>query len=339
MKIEDSRLFKQMKRIGYLYEKIISIENLNLADKKARKGKKYTYGIRKHDKKRESNILMLHEQLKNKTYRTSEYKIFEIYKPKKRTIYQLPYFPDRILHHAVMNIMEPIWCSYFTADTYSCVKGKGIHGVVRYMKKRLKDRENTKYCLKIDIKQYYPSIDHDILKKIVRKKVKDNDLLDLLDEIIDSAPGVPIGNYLSQYFANLYMTPFDHWMKEIIKAKYYARYMDDCVALHAMIEPLHKLFPQMDKFLAEELNLTIKGNYQVFPVEARGVDIVGYVFRHDYILMRKSIKQNFCRKVAKLNRKTNISDADYKQAICSWLGWAKHCDSKNLLNKLKISDL
>lgn len=122
--------------------------------------------------------------------------------------------PDRILHHAIMNILEPIWVSVFTKDTYSCIKGRGIHGAMRNVKRAIKDRENARYCLKIDIRKFYPSIDHDVLKAIIRRKIKCKDTLALLDTIIDSTDGVPIGNYLSQYFANLMLAYFDHWIKE-----------------------------------------------------------------------------------------------------------------------------
>ena len=108
-----------MKRIGNLFEKVIAIDNLKLADEKARKGKLHSYGVQMHDKNREANILALHESLKNGTFRTSQYHVFTIYEPKEREIYQLPYYPDRILHHAVMNIIEQIWVYVFTCDTYS----------------------------------------------------------------------------------------------------------------------------------------------------------------------------------------------------------------------------
>lgn len=189
-----------MKRIGNLFEKVISLDNLRLADEKARKGKLCTYGVQLHDKHREENILALHESLKNGTFRTSKYHVFTIFEPKERQIFQLPYFPDRILHHALMNILEPIWVSTFTKDTYSCIKERGIHACAKSLKATLKrDREGTKYCLKIDIRKFYPSINHEVLKGIVRRKIKDSRLLALLDEIIDSNVNtdVPIRNYVT----------------------------------------------------------------------------------------------------------------------------------------------
>ncbi|MDR1338620.1 MAG: RNA-directed DNA polymerase, partial [Prevotellaceae bacterium] len=178
------------------------------------------------------NLLKLHETLKAGSFRTSKYTTFTIYEPKEREIFRLPYYPDRIVHHAVMNILEPVWLSIFTADTYSCIKYRGIHATAGKVKKALKDVEGTAYCLKLDIRKFYPSIDHDILKQIIRRKIKDIRLLALLDEIIDSADGVPIGNYLSQYFANLYLAYFDHYIKETEQVKYYFRYADDIVILH-----------------------------------------------------------------------------------------------------------
>lgn len=321
-----------MKRIGDLYNKIASIENLVLADQKARKGKTKSYGVLKHDKKREQNIFNLHKVLAKREFKTSKYKIFKIYEPKEREIYQLPYYPDRIVHHAIMNILEPIWVSIFTADTYSCIKGKGIHAVLKDLKKDLRNnKDETTYCLKLDIRKFYPSIDHDIMKQIIRRKIKDRDLLQLLDNIIDSADGVPIGNYLSQYFANLYLAYFDHWIKEEKGLKFYYRYADDMVILHNDKEYLHYLFKEIEAYLSDNLKLKIKNNWQVFPVEKRGIDFVGYVFYHTYVLLRKSIKQNFCRKVAKLNKK-EISIETYKREICSWLGWCYYCNSNNLLN-------
>lgn len=351
-----------MKRIGNLFDQIISIENLRLADEKARKGKLRSYGVRVHDKNREANILALHEKLKNGTFRTSKYHIFTIYEPKERKIYRLPYYPDRILHHAIMNVLEPIWVSIFNKNTYSCIKNRGIHKCAKDLKQALKkDPDGTRYCLKIDIRKFYPSINHDVLKGVVRRKIKDKSLLALLDEIIDSVnntdvpvrnfvsdgnggiievalnqenEGVPIGNYLSQYFANLVLAYFDHWLKEVKRVKYYWRYADDIVILAPNKEFLHALLRDIRVYL-RGLKLRVKPNYQVFPVDSRGIDFLGYVFFHTHTLLRKSIKQKLCRRVAKLNkRKITPTKEQYKQQICSWWGWCKHCDSLNLMNKL-----
>lgn len=312
-----------MKRINNLFQQIISIENLQLADERARKGKSKRYGVILHDKNRENNILWLHESLKNKKYFTSPYKIFTIYEPKERIISSLP-FRDRIVHHAIMNILEPIFVSTFTADTYSCIKGRGIHAGKKAVEKALQDKANTHYCLKMDIKKFYPNIDHAILKQLLRKKFKDLDLLWLLDEIIDSSPGVPIGNYLSQFFANFYLTYLDHYLKATYDIDYF-RYLDDMVILHKCKKYLHKILADVKRYLQEKLNLILKKNYQVFLISARGIDFLGYVFRHGYTRVRKGIKKNFARSVAK-----NKSQA----SIAAYLGWLMHADCNHLRKKL-----
>lgn len=316
---------KEMKRIGNLYGKIIALENLQAADAIARKGKSKQYGVIQHDKNPDTNILALHFMLRDKTYMTSSYEIFKIYEPKEREIFRLPYFPDRIAHHAVMNVLEPIFTSTFTADTYSCIKGKGIHGAVRAVKNALLDQAGTRYCLKMDIRKFYPSVDHKILKTLLRRKFKDESLLWLLDEIVDSAPGLPIGNYLSQYFANFYLTGFDHWLKEVKGVKYYFRYADDLVIMAPDKETLHQLLADIKAYLQGNLKLEVKKNYQVFPVVARGIDFVGYVFFHTHILLRKSIKKSFARMMA---RRPNI------QSIAAYRGWAVHCNSLHLIKAL-----
>jgi len=314
-----------MKRLNHLYPKICSIENLQLADAIARKGKAKQRGVITHLKNEEANIKLLHEQLVAKTYKTDGYKTFTIIDPKVRIIYSLNYFPHRIVHHAIMNVLEPVFVATFTADTYSCIKGKGVHAAAKALTNALKDVPGTTYCLKLDIKKFYPSIDHGILKKLLRRKLKDNDLLELLDGIIDSADGLPIGNYLSQYLANFYLAYFDHWIKENKQVKYYFRYADDIVIVAGDKNYLHGLFRDIAGYFAVELNLQVKGNHQVFPVDARSIDFLGYRFYHTHILLRKTIKQNFARAVA-----NGISDSSW----AAYMGWAAHCDSRNLIKKL-----
>jgi RNA-directed DNA polymerase len=314
-----------MKRASNLYEQIISIGNLELADRKASKGKDRQYGVQVHRLDQDENIWALHKMLRDKTYRTSAYTTFKIYEPKEREIFRLPYFPDRITHHAVMNVLEPIFISSFISQTYSCIKGKGIHAAARGLRKALNDESATTYCLKLDIRKFYPSIDHEVLKTLLRRKFKDAELLWLLNGIIDSAEGLPIGNYLSQYFANFYLTYFDHWIKEVKGVRYYFRYADDLVVLSDNKADLHLLLSEIKLYLQGNLKLTVKSNYQIFPVKARGIDFVGYVFYHTHTRLRKSIKQNFARMIAR--RKNSAS-------IASYYGWAKHCNSKTLLKKL-----
>ena len=278
--------------------------------------------------------------LLNKTYKTSEYDTFIIHEPKERVIYRLPYYPDRIVHHAIMNVLEPIWVKTFTYNTYSCIKRRGIEGCARRVDKIIKKHKGKDlYCLKIDVKKFYPSIGHNIMKSIVRKKIKDPDLLWLLDEIIDSTDGMPIGNYLSQYLANLYLCYMMHNINEKLHIDA-VEYADDIVFFSSYKDKLRETLIFVQTYLTKELNLMIKGNYQIFPIAlnrydktGRGLDYIGYVFYREQKLIRKSIKQNFCRKVAKLNKK-NYDMKSYKQKIAPWLGWAKHSNSRNLLKTI-----
>lgn len=318
-----------MKRYNGLFQKITAIENLELADKKACKRKKHQYGVKIHRQNQEANLLLLQKMLVEKSYKTSPYSTFKVYEPKEREVYRLPYFPDRITHHAIMNVLEPIFVSTFTADTYSCIKRRGIHAAARAVRSALRDEAGTKYCLKLDITKFYPSVNHEILKNMLRRKIKDQDLLSLLGEIIDSAPGLPIGNYLSQYLANFYLTGFDHWIKEAKAVKYYFRYADDLVILAGSKSELHDLLIDIKYYLDRELKLQVKPNHCIFPVAARGIDFVGYVFFHTHTLLRKSIKKNFARMV-----KRNFTRA----SLAAYWGWAKHANSKNLIKKLLIHE-
>lgn len=307
-----------MKRYNNLYNKIISIENLKLADSKARKGKSKQYGVKKHLENEEKNIIKLNKLLLNKDFTTSEYNTFTIFEGKEREIFQLPYYPDRIVHHGIMNILEPIFVSIFTADTYSCIKGRGVHSASYKLRKVLKqDLQNTKYCLKIDIKKFYPSIDNSTLKNLFRRKFKDESLLYLLDNIVDSTNGVAIGNYTSQFFANFYLTYFDHWIKEDLKVKYFFRYCDDMILLSNNKNELWEYFYSIKSYLENNLKLEIKGNYQVFPVHDRGIDWVGYKHFHTHVLIRKSIKKRYIKNKNKINHK----------------GWLIHANTVNLRNK------
>lgn len=324
-----------MKRYNNLYGKIYDLDNIKLAHKNARKGKRHYKEVKMIDKEQDKHFLEIHNMLKNKTFRNSKYETFlKTENDKTRTIYRLPYFPDRIIHHCILQVIEPIWRKIFITDTYACIKNRGIHFGLKRLKNALKDEHNTKYCLKFDVKKFYPSINHNVLKKIIRKSIKDKDVLFILDDIIDSTDGIPIGNYLSQFFGNLYLAYFDHWMKEEKKCKYYFRYCDDIVVLHNNKSFLHKLRKDITCYLKEILDLKMKENHQLFKTDNRGIDFMGYVSFHRYILLRKTIKQKFKRKLRIIQRnKDNLSKVHIRSSIMSYIGWMKHANCKNLLDK------
>ena len=222
------------------------------------------------------------------------------------------------------------------ANTYACVRGRGIHKCLQDLNRALqRNKRGTRYCLKIDIRHYYDNIDHEVLKRIIAKSVGDKRLLRLIYLIIDSTEGkgIPIGFLTSQNFANWYLTPFDHWIKEVMRVRYYYRYMDDIVVLGRTKTELHELLEAMRRYLGEELRLEIKPNHQVFPVDARSIDFVGYKSNHYNVLVRASILKRYWRKLHKLQRKSKQRGGiTFEQAVhelASHYGWLQHCDREH----------
>jgi len=324
-----------MKRVGKLHEKICTLDNIELADRYARRNKKDS-GIAVHDTKAEEENLMLLDKLQNLTYKTSNYTKFKIKEKKERIIFKLPYYPDRITHWAIMLIMEDIWVNTFIKHTYSCVKGRGIHKAIIDIQKALsKDSKHSTYCLKMDVKKFYPSIKHDILERLLRRKIKDKKLLSILDEIVESAEGVPIGNYLSQFFANLYLTYYDHWMKEVIGVKHYFRYTDDIMVLSEDKNFLEKVVILTKLYFKYELNISIKDTYFITEItDTQGVTFLGYRFFRNYTLIGKDIKRAI-EKVMHKYKQGKIGKDKLKRTMSSYFGWLKWCNSKNYLQKIE----
>ena len=338
-----------MKRYGNLYEQICSMDNLIVAHHNASTGKGWYQEVKTVNNNPQEYLQILQGMLENKTYETSDYDIFLRQDGVKvRMIYKLPYFPDRICQWAVMQVIEPYLIKNFVRDTYSAIPGRGIHLALERIKKALiTDPEGTKYCLKMDVKQFYPSINHKILKEKFRKLFKDKDLLWLIDEIIDSTPedsGIPIGNYLSQYCGNYYLSDFDHWIKEtefvfngkVIKIKYFFRYMDDMIILSDSKEFLHYLRKLISEYLMTNLRLTLKNTWQVFPVKDRGIDYVGYRIFPEFVLLRKRTVKTMTKSLLRIRAKIEDGEALTYHDYCSvnsYLGWMKPCDCHRLKHK------
>lgn len=362
-----------MKRYGNLYEKICSMENLELAYKNAKKGKGWYSEVQQIAKRPYYYLAALQWMLKNHKYHTSEYGMFMKRDGKKeREIYKLPFFPDRIAQWAVLQVIEPQLLAYFTDDTYSAIPNKGIHAAFKKLRKAADEHpEEMTYCLKIDCKKFFPSIDHDILKQKYRRKYKDPELLALIDEIIDSIStcpateenidfytaqgkeirivsyddpekqfiegiGIPIGNYFSQYDGNFYLAQFDHWIKEVKHIKHYYRYMDDMCIFAKTKGELHQLLQEINEYFRINLKLRVKGNYQIFPSFVRGIDFVGYRVFLNYTLLRKSTCREFERKMTAIRKKVESGhEMNYSEwcSINSYKGWLKHCDSYRLAEK------
>lgn len=329
-----------MKRYSNLYQKIIDKENLRTAFMKASIGKRQRKSVKKILDNLDYYIDDLYNQLANGTYHTSSYHTKVIYEPKERLIYILPFYPDRVVHHAIMNILEPILDGLMYEHSYACRKNKGQHAGSKYCMGLVK---KNKYCLQCDISKFYPSIDHAILKEIIRHKIKDKQLLVLLDEIIDSIPGeknTPIGNYLSQWFGNLYMNELDTYVKQELKVKDYMRYCDDFVLFSNDKTELKEWADKIENFVHEKLDLKLSKK-RVYPT-SQGVDFLGYRHFPDYILVRKRtakrIKKHM-KELVYLWRSGRITQEKALSKIASAKGWLKHAQTYNLKLAMKIDEI
>jgi len=322
-----------VKREGNLWEKIISMDNLIEAYKKAKRGKGSQKGVLNFEKDIPGNLQKVQDLLVSGEYRTSAYRQFVVNDSgKERTISSLPFFPDRIVHWAVMLPTHHIFMRNLISQTYAALPGRGTHLALRTLKGYLRDPK-AKYCLKLDVRKFFNNIDKNILMRKLTERIKDVRTLDLFAEIIYGYPsdGIPIGNYTSQYLANFYLSEIDHHFKESFHCRFYLRYMDDIVILGWSKPWLRRALKRITKMLGD-INLEVKDNWQIFPVADRGVDFVGYRCFQDYTLLRKRIKVRMKRTMSDLDRKLRDGPPD-DHDIGSWASYSgvvKWCDSFRL---------
>lgn len=327
-----------MKRHGNLWDKIVDMDNLKLAFQKAIKGKKRRDEIKQIIDNQEYYLNKLQAMLINGKFHTSNYSTRIIHEPKERVIYILPFFPDRIVHHAIMNVLEPIFESLFIDDSYSCRANKGPHkGSIKCMKYVTK----YKWCLKCDISKFYPTIDHELLKIFLERKIKDKRVLHLLFDIIDSIEGnvnIPIGNYISQWFGNLYMNQLDMYIKHHLMIKPYIRYCDDFTIFSNDKAELLLFKDLIENFIKNKLHQKFS-KCDIFKT-TRGVDFLGYRhFSNGKILVRKSTTKRLKHHVAEipyLLKNGYITTIQAKSKLASVIGCISHANSHNLYNKLNI---
>jgi retron-type reverse transcriptase len=310
-----------MKRYGNIFQNIHALSNIELAHKKARKGKAHYSDVKMINNNPEK-LRDISRYLRTGVYSTSLYNIETINdRGKERQIFILPYFPDRIVQWAIMLQIQDIFLRTFIYDTYASIPKRGIHKAVKRVNKAIIN--GGEYCLKIDIKKYFPSIQQKILCNQLERKIKDYRLLDLLFEIIYSIEtGLPIGNYLSQWLANFHLAFFDHKVCNQFHLPYF-RYMDDIVIFSDSKEQLWDVLSFMRKEL-DKLQLQVKENYQVFPSKIRGVDFLGYRCFGDYTLLRKKIANNIKRKIKTIKGKPTEAQIN---SMMSYKGWVQHCNS------------
>lgn len=326
-----------MKRHGNLWASIVSLDNLSLAYSRARRGKAWQYAVKATQKNLDRRLEALHHDLISRSFTTSPYKEKLIYEPKRRTIYSLPFYPDRIVHHALMNTIEPIWDRLFIYDSYSCRTGKGIHAGSRRTMQAIR---RNRYCLKCDISKFYPSIDHDILFSLVQRKIKCRDTLWLLENIIYSVPGgknVPIGNYTSQWLGNLYLHELDVLIKHDLKVRDYVRYCDDFCLFSNDLDAIHTWRGQIDEFLTSKLLLTFS-KCDIFRT-SQGVDFLGYRHFPQYILLRKSTATRIKRRLRRLPGMLaggRITADQVRSSLASMWGWLKWANAHNLTMHIEL---
>ena len=247
-----------MRRVGFLFEQVCSFQNLNRAFKKAMRAANNKPVALEFFYNLEQELFSLQTELMDGSYQPAAYRYFTIYDPKERTIALAP-FRDRVAHHAIINILEPLYEKIFIFDSYATRKGKGTHLAIARAQTHLKQ---NRWFLKSDIEKYFESMHHGILMSIINRKLKDKKLLELLDKIISNGGhngvGLPIGNLTSQFFANVYLDPFDHFIKDRLGIRYYLRYMDDFVFFDHDKTVLKNYFKEGRSFLEDQLGLKIK---------------------------------------------------------------------------------
>ncbi len=286
-----------MKRKDNLFEQITDFNNLRTAYLKALKGKRFSNAALIFDLKTDENLYRIKNSLEKNTYKIGNYRQFKIYDPKERIITAAS-FEDRIVHHSIMNILEPVFERQFVFHTYACRKQKGTHKAVQYVFKKSK---SCKYFLKLDVKKYFDSISHRKLKDLLLRIIKDKQCLSLLFSIIDSynvsdCCGLPIGNLTSQFFANYYLSPLDHFVLEKLNPKGYVRYMDDIIVFSDSKGELKNIYKEMQNFIAP---FSLNFKQPVINSCKNGVPFLGFSVSDSGILL---LNKNRKRKIKKINR-------------------------------------
>ena len=340
-----------MKRHRHLYDEICSFENLLLAARKARRGKRHRPDVAAFHHNLEAELFRLQDALRTHSYRPGAYREFVIHDPKRRVISAAPY-RDRVVHHALCNVLEPLFERVFISDSYVHRLGKGTHAAVDRLTTFMRRYD---YVLKCDVAQYFPSIDHAILKALIRRKIACAGTLWLVDTIIDAGnpqelshayfpgddlftpytrrKGLPLGNQTSQFFANVYLNSLDHFVKETLCRRAYIRYVDDFVILSDDKGDLWEVLATISDYLSTTLRLRVHPVKQwVLPVTT-GADFLGFrVYpTHRRLRRRSGVRFQRClRTLQKAYGRGAIDSQHIRQRIAAWIGHARHADTYRL---------
>jgi len=321
-----------MKRQGYIYERICDIDNIQEAIRRASKGKKHRKDVQKVLKNADIYAWKIQDMLVLQKYKPNPYKKAIIKdtgtSKKTRIIYKPKFYPDQIIQWAIILQINKILIR--GEYKYSCgnVVGRGIHYGKRYLKSKIQHKfKETKYYLQLDVHKFYPSIKIPILIKMLERKIKDKRVINLISNILSLEDELPIGILLSQWLANFYLQGLDHFVKEQLHVKYYLRYVDDMVLFDSNKKRLHKDRIAIANYL-KNIGLTLKSNWQVNRTD-NGVDILGFRFFRNKVILRKSLMFRITRKIKRV-KKRNSYNAHNCMSIISYLGWLKHCNSYTL---------
>lgn len=322
-----------MKRAGNLFRQVTEFQNLHLAFKKAFRGANRTEESLAYFFDLEKNLLALREDLEGKTYEPGAYRYFKVFDPKERVIAVAP-FRDRVLHHAIVNILEPLYEKSFIFDSYATRKEKGTHKAIERAQAFLR---KNRWFFKADIEKYFDSIDHQLLLAILERKIKDPDLLWLLRAIIANggidSRGLPIGNLTSQFLANVYLDPFDHFVKERLRVPFYIRYMDDFVLFNQEKETLKTLRPTLEHFLSTRLGLRLNQKVVLINQSGHGLGFLGArIFPNLKRIKRESLKRCLKKYRERLweRQAGRITEKAFGQSLASIVGHIGYFDSCEL---------
>lgn len=296
--IENQAKSKKTKKIGFLFEKAFTKENLYLAYLDARKGKRKKRATLNFERNLGAQIEALYIELNSSKYRPRPYSQFKVYEPRERVI-NAPAFRDLVVQHAIYRIIYPIYNNSFIDTSYACRKGGGTHKASGYTQREMKKYNGELYFAKLDIRKFFYSIDRQILRKLFEKKIKDKRFLDVMCEFteMNTEKGIPIGNLLSQLYALIYLNPLDHFIKRELKKKSYVRYVDDFVTIGLTLDEAKEVKALSEKFVQENLNLELS-HWHIQKIK-RGINFVGYrtwkkikfVRKHSIYKMKKAIKK------------------------------------------------
>lgn len=318
-----------MKSYDHLYEQLISEENIRLAIKLSSRGKRSRTEVRKYFDNPDKYIVPIQEYVSH--FKNAKHKPVEIYDGitrKKRTII-VPKYREQIVHHMLVNILKPIMQRSMYYHSYGSLPGKGAHMGRKHINRWIRnDKTNTKYCLKMDISKFFDSVPHDVLKAQMRKLIHDEEFLRVLFEVIDvTEHGLPLGFYTSQWLANWYLTELDYFIKQQLNAKYYMRYMDDMVIFSSDKAELHYMKKRIETYCNTNLGLSLKGNWQVFPIDSRALDYMGFRFFRNKTTLRKGILRKALRKAYKIYRKGTKPTLFEIRQMMSYFGWLSATDT------------